>query len=541
MSGLIYDLRHAIRGMRQHPGFSIVVILTLGLGIGANTAIFSIVNGVLLRPLAYRESGRLVSVREVIPSMAQMYPTLPVCARHFLEWRQRCHSFDQLSLVDPGLMALTGTGEPIQVEGARVTANLFETLGVTPQIGRPFAEGEDEENQNQVAILSHSLWSQRFNSDPAIVGKRIILESRALTVVGVMPATFRFPTATLLEVKLQAATRQPEVFVPMVFSQEDRNELMGRFNYAVIGRLKKGVSQNQALAELNSIATQLVKMSGETLELRANLIPLLDTVVSKSRLPIWILLGAVGAVLLIVCVNLANLMLARAEQREHESAIRRALGASPLRVLRKALTESLLLAILGGILGLALAAAGLSLLIRHAPQDLPRLDEVGLDFRVSFFCVSDKRRHWPALRDSPCLAGRPDRSASCLEERRPHCGGKSWRCSFPQDSDWSGNQLEHFAFNCRRTFGHELRSSDASGSRLQGPDRADGPACPSHGQIQRSGRAGSFFRTSCFTAEFDSGRPFGRNYEFLASAGGDVDRYGLCSWRPASGMAAPHR
>ncbi len=385
MSSLIYDLRHAIRGMHQHPGFSIVVILTLGLGIGANTAIFSIVNGVLLRPLAYHEPDRLVTLREVLPAMAQSYPTLPVCARHFMEWHQRCRSFEQLSLVDPGLLTLTGVGDPIQIEAARVSANLFETLGVPLQIGRSFAEGEDQNGRDQVAILSHALWRQRFNADPSIVGKRIILESRALTVIGVLPVAFRFPAANVFEVGSQMTTRQPEVFVPKVFGPDDIGELMGRFNYGVIGRLKIGVSRDQALAELNLIAVQLVKMSGETMELRASVSPLRDTIVGKSRRALWVLLGAVGAVLLIVCVNLANLMLARAERRDHESAIRRALGASQLCILRSSLAESLLLALGGGMLGLALASASLNTLIHLAPKDLPRIDEVGLDFRVLLF------------------------------------------------------------------------------------------------------------------------------------------------------------
>jgi predicted permease len=386
MSGLIYDLRDAFRRIRQHPGFFVVVVLTLGLGIGANTAIFSIVNGVLLRPLSYLEPERLVSIREVIPAMANTYPTLPVCARHFMEWHEQCRSFERLSLVDPTLLTLTGEGEPIQLDAVRVSANIFETMGTPLLLGRAFAPGEDKEGRNQVAILSHELWRQRFSADPGIIGKRIILGNTPLTVIGVLSTTFRFPGANVFEVG-QSMSRQPQVFLPKVFSSDDINDLMGRFNYGVIGRLKKGTTRDQSLAELNLIAGHLVKLSGEKMELRAAIIPLLDTIVDKSRRALWVLMGAVGTVLLVVCVNLANLMLARAERREHESALRRALGASPLRVLQSALLESMLLAFLGGVLGLALASASLKTLMRYAPQDLPRLDEIGLDYRVLLFAL----------------------------------------------------------------------------------------------------------------------------------------------------------
>jgi predicted permease len=385
--GLRSDLRYASRRLLSEPGFTAIAILTLGLGIGANTAIFSVVNGVLLRPLPYREPESLVTVREVIPALAQTYPTLPVSARHFVEWRARCTSFERLSLTDLGTVNLTGAGEPEHLDSARVSADLFQTLGVEPAMGRAFAEGEDQDGRNRVAILSDALWRRRFHADPAIVGKTITLDSQVHTVVGVLPAGFRFPGTAVLETA-QAALQRPEVFKPIVFTPDQLREMMGAFNYQVIARLKRGVTRERALAELNVIGAQLVKMSGDKTELRAWVVPLQESLVGKSRRGLLVLLGAVGSVLLIVCVNLANLTLARAERRGRELAIRTALGASRGRLIRNAFTESLLIAFSGGVLGAGLAAVALGALVRSAPPDIPRLDEVGLDLRVLLFALA---------------------------------------------------------------------------------------------------------------------------------------------------------
>ena len=385
--GLRSDLRYASRCLLREPGFAAIAILTLGLGIGANTAIFSVVNGVLLRPLPYREPDRLVSLREVIPALARTYPTLPVSARHFVEWRGRCTSFERLSLTDVGTVNLTGAGEPENLDIARVSADLFQTLGVQPAIGRVFTQGEDQDGRDRVAILSDALWRRRFHADPAIVGRTITLDSRAHTVVGVLPAAFRFPATAVLETA-QAAVQRPEVFKPVVFTPDQLKELMGQFNFQVIARLKKGVARERALAELNVIGAQLVKMSGDNMELRAWAVPLQESLVGGSRRGLLVLLGAVGAVLLIVCGILANLTLARAERRGRELAVRTALGASRGRLVRNALSESLLVAFGGGALGAGLAAAGLGVLVRSAPPDIPRLDEVGLDWRVLLFALA---------------------------------------------------------------------------------------------------------------------------------------------------------
>jgi len=380
------DLRYSLRALRREPGFAVAAILTVALGVGANTAVFSIVNGVLLRPLPYAQPERLVALREVVPAMVQTYPTLPVSARHLVEWRTRATSFERLSAMEPGTVTLTNGGEPEQLDSMRVSADMFRTLGVQAALGRTFLDGEDQEGRNDVAVLSDSLWRRRFHADPGIAGRVIHLDSRAVTVAGVLPAWFQFPSLEMMEAGKSNAAR-PEVFVPKVFQKDELAELMGMFNYNVVGRLKPGVPVARARAELDVIEAQLVKQSGEKMELRTAAAPLLDSMTGKSRRGLLVLLAAVGSVLLIVCVNLANLMLARAERQGHEAAIRTALGATPGRLMRQGLTQALLIAFLGGALGVGVAWAGLGALVASAPADIPRLEDVHLDLRVLAFAL----------------------------------------------------------------------------------------------------------------------------------------------------------
>ena len=385
--GLPGEFRHAARTLIREPGFTVLCVLMLALGIGANTAIFSIVDGVLLRTLPYHEPDRLVMLREIIPAIAATYPTLPVSARHFTEWRQRSKSFEALSVVDPGTSNLTGAGEPLRLPIARISANLFDALGVQPRLGRGFTPGEDTEGRDRVAVISDALWKQRFNADDTIIGKAIVLDSTPCTIVGVLPATFQLPLAPVLD-SGPALREKPEAFRPMVFSKDEMDELMGNFNYPVIARLKPGVSVRTALAELNVLATQLEKAAGESVNLKASVMPLQENIVGNSRRSLIVLLCAVGAVLLIACVNLANIMLARAERRGREWAIRTALGAGRGRLIRQVLVETVLISLLGGILGVSLASAGLGTLIRHAPPNIPRLEEVRLDNGVLLFALA---------------------------------------------------------------------------------------------------------------------------------------------------------
>ena len=381
------DLRYAARTFGRERGFAAVATLTVAFGIGAVTAIFSIVNGVLLRPLPYSQPDRLVALREVIPAIAQRYPTLPVSARHFVEWRHRLHSFERLSVTDSSTATLTSSADPEQLDIMRVSADLFRTLGIRAAAGRTFADGEDQEGKDGVAILSYSLWQRRFHGDSAVVGATIRLDGVPRTVVGVLPAWAQCPNLGVLATGNSNTTRA-DVYIPLAFSKQELGQLMGQFNYNVIARLKAGVTIAAATAELNVVAADLVKLSGENLELRGWAAPLLDSMVGQSRRGLVMLLAAVGTVLLIVCVNLANLMLARGERHARESAIRTALGAGSRRLMRQALTQALLIAFLGGALGVGIAAGSLGALVRSAPADIPRLEEVRLDARVLVFALA---------------------------------------------------------------------------------------------------------------------------------------------------------
>src|SRR5579862_1370099 len=288
--GFLSDLRYSARSLLGEPGFTAVAVLTVALGIGANTAIFSVVNGVLLRPLPYPHPERLVALREVLPAFAQTYPTLPASAWHFTQWQHRAKSLEGLAAIQANSLTLTGSAEPEQIDSMRASAGLFDVFGVHPALGRGFLPGEDQEGKNHVAILSDGLWRRRFNADRAILGRTIQLDSQAFTVVGVLPAWFRFPNLSLMELgKVQAGT--PQLFVPLAFNQEELGVLMGRFNYNVVARLKSGVGLEKAIAELNVIARQLVNESGEKVELRAAGAPLLDSMVGASRRGLLVLLS----------------------------------------------------------------------------------------------------------------------------------------------------------------------------------------------------------------------------------------------------------
>jgi predicted permease len=358
--------------------------LLLACGIGATTAIYSVVNGVLLRPLDFRDPDRLVFIGESIADSG--YGVLPVSARHFTEWRGQSASFENLSAIAAGSVNLTGKDDPERLEEMRVSASLFNTLGVQPALGRGFLPDEDRSGKNRVVVLGNQFWLRKYHGDPAIVGSTILLDTEAYTVVGVLPAWFHFPSAHAL-VSFFPGLAQPDLFRPMVFSSDELGQLMGSFNYGAIGRLKPGVSRQAAQTELTVICAQLSKLSGEKVDLSAVVTPFREAIVGKSRLGLLVLMGAVGAVLLIICVNLANLLLVRAEGRAVDSAIRLALGASRRQLLRQSLIETLLMALLGGALGVALAGWALRLLVRIAPPDIPRLDEVRLDGGVVAFAL----------------------------------------------------------------------------------------------------------------------------------------------------------
>jgi predicted permease len=383
---LTSDLRHAIRSLLREPGFAVPAILMLGLGYGATSVVFSLVNGVLLKPLPYAQPDRLVTIREVIPRIAQMYPSLPVNARHFVEWRKSCPSLEGMSVLQPGTLNLTGWGEPERVEAAIVSANFFRVLGVRPAQGRDFLDDEEQEGKDTVAILTDRLWRRRFHADPSLVGRTISLNGRTRTVAGILAPDFRFPHANAFT-RAQAVGPHPEVFVPKVFAKDELRQLLGTHNYAVIARLRSGASREQAVAQLEAVQARMEAMAGEKINLRALASPLLETVAGQSRRGLLVLMGAIAALLLIVCVNLANLLLARSERHSREFALRAALGATRGALIRHGLAESLMLAFGGGLLAAGIAAAGIVLLKAYAPAGIPRLEEVALDGRVMGFAA----------------------------------------------------------------------------------------------------------------------------------------------------------
>ncbi len=378
------DLRLGLRSLLREPGFAVVAILMLGLGLGATTAVFSLVNGVLLNPLPYHDPGRLVTVREVLPRMAHLYPSLPMNARHFVEWRKESRAMQAMAVLEPATVNLTGAGEPERLDAMRVSPNMFRMLGVRPALGRDFLDEEEQDGRHLVALVSDGLWRRRFGASPAVVGSHVMLNGRSHTVIGILPAGFRFPDRNAFELGQTVAPRT-EVFLPRTFSTDELAELIGRFNLGAIGRLRPGASREQAAAELERVQARMEALAGEKVGERAVVRPLLDVVAGKARRGLLVLMGAIWILLLLVCVNLANLLLARTESRNRETAVRAALGAGRLALLRHAFAETFLLGAAGGALALAVAAAGIRLLTRYAPPGLPRIDEVALDGRVLVF------------------------------------------------------------------------------------------------------------------------------------------------------------
>ena len=380
------EIRYAIRALWRDRAFAAMVVLSLAVGIGANTAIFSLVDGVLLRPPAYRDPDRLVAIDQIVPKFAKLYPALPVNPAILFEWRKQATSLESIGVMEPASVNLTGVGEPELLPGARVSSNIFAVLGIQPRLGRSFLEGEDPAGHDRVAILADSLWRRRFHSDPAIVGRKILLNGTPHEVVGVLPASFRFPVGTGFAGLSSAA--KTEVFRPLGYENDDLKLHFGVLNYWVTARLRPGVSISKARAELNVVQAGISATLPDNLDLHASVVPLQDYMAGDVRRGLVLLMAAVGAVLMVLWVNLANLSLVRAAGRARDAAIRTALGASRGRLVRQSLVESLLLALTGGALGVGLAYGGLRALLAAAPIDLPRLNEVHVDLRVLLFALT---------------------------------------------------------------------------------------------------------------------------------------------------------
>ncbi|HEV2420574.1 MAG TPA: ABC transporter permease [Candidatus Acidoferrales bacterium] len=368
LQDLAPDLRYGIRTLRKSPGFTAVAVLTLALGIGANSAIFSLVNGIVLRPLPYSQPQRLVSITDSYPQGA------------LVAMRASLKTLDVAGSVESTELNLTGRGNPTRLYAASVSPELFSILGATPELGRTFQSGEDQPGRDSFVILSQALWQSEFGGDPTIIGRSVTLEGVDRRIVGVMPPDFRFPSS------------KTQLWIPLHLDPRNVGAYWGGGFMPVVGRLRDGVTLEQARAEVRAVLPRIRGMfpwkMPDLLWAGSGVIPLQQSIVGDTRATLLILLGAIGLVLLIACANVANLLLSRAATRQREMAVRAALGAGRWRICRQLLAESVILAIGGGALGLWLATNGVSWLKLLLPADTPRLASVSIDWRVLAFTAA---------------------------------------------------------------------------------------------------------------------------------------------------------
>lgn len=412
---ILQDIRYGFRMLTKRPSFTIIVVLTLALGIGANTTIFSAVDAVLLNPLPYQDPDRLVAVWETNKQLSpEMWDRNEVALGNFRDWRSRNQVFEQLGSLFYADVNLTGTGEPERIKSCVVTTNFFQVLGIKPMIGRSFLPEEETIGSPRVVILSNALWERLLGSDPNLTNKTLTLNGNPVAVIGVMPPGFdlQFPTNMRVDMWL------PLRIDPANF---DRNN---HYLYA-LARLKPGISRDRAQSEMNLIASQLQQQYPETnAQKDVNIVPLRKQLVGKVETYLYLLFAAVVFVLMIACANVAGLLLARVTARHKEVAVRIALGASRWRIIRQLMTESIILSILSGLLGLIFAYAGIKLLVALTPPDVPRLHEIGLHIPVFLWTLVISILTGVLFGLAPALqASRPDLNGALKESAGRSQGG----------------------------------------------------------------------------------------------------------------------
>ena len=383
LEGILQDLRYALRTLRNSPGFLMISVLTLALGIGATTSVFSLLNAVLLRSLPYPDPDRLVYLWAPNPRFQLPIEYLTPMNADFFDLQKQNHSFASLAFIQVAKFSVAADGRSDALGGVRVTGNFFETMGVAPQLGRTVNPADDEPGQDQVVVISHSLWRERFAAQKDVLGKTLLLDARPYCIIGVMPPGFAFPRAT----DVMSAPKVTDLWIPWAMSPEqkaDREDGAGN----AIGRLRPGVSVEQAQAEMSTLMASIdLLRPPKDRGFGAQVQPLFDSVTGGSRHALLLLMGAVALLLFIACSNVASLTMVRVTGRIREVGVRTALGAGRGRLLRQLLTESLFLALVGGALGLCLAFASIRLLLSFDPGNIPRLDETSVDFRVLFFAL----------------------------------------------------------------------------------------------------------------------------------------------------------
>src|SRR5215813_7804896 len=415
MQTLLQDLRYGARMLWKSPGFTLIAVITLALGIGANTAIFSVIDALMLRPLPFRESDKLFQVWE--SNVKGGYNEGDASYPNFADWRDQNQVFEQIAIYSSGTYNLAGAAEPERAEGAIVSPAFFPLLGVKPMLGRVLAPEEDHPNKVFSVVMSESLWRRRFNSDPQIIGRTISLDAESFTDVGVVPNISN----------LAGLPNDTEVWISI--SQAYGFDNRRGHGYLVMARMKQGVTREQAQADMDRIAGSLaIRHPDSNTDHGVRLVPLQEQIVGDYKLALLALLGAVLFVLLIASANVANMLLARAAGRQKEIAIRTALGAGRFRLVRQLLTESLLLSLLGAAAGLLLAWWGVYLLVAFGPSDLPRIKEITVDARVLGFTAAIAMSTGIIFGIVPALkASFPDINEALKESGRSATGGVGHR------------------------------------------------------------------------------------------------------------------